>query len=304
VSRDASPADIKRAYYAQAKKYHPDTNKNDPAAAKKFAAITEAYELLSDSTRRQAYDTFGREGEQAGAAGGMGGFHQGFHQGFASPEELMRAFQEAFGGGGGGFASRRRANRGRDVTVQLTVTLEEVAHGCQKTATWRSSSGEERKLQVNVPAGIDSGMNMCLEDQGEPGPQPGDLYLTFVVLEHPVFERAEQNLHVKVRLTLPEALLGAKVVVPTLSGNVSVKVPPGTKTGDRRVIQGHGLPSAMRSGKGHQYIHFEVVMPKQLSKRARELIEELASEVRGLSDSERSKRSPGSSARSPSSDAL
>lgn len=154
VGREASTSDIKKAYYKLAKKYHPDTNQGDPEAAKKFAAVTEAYEVLSDDSRRQAYDTYGHDGvnQQGGGGGGPGGGFGGFHGfggaggfgqggfhfqgGAGNAEDIFRAFEEAFGG-----ARRPRGPpRGRDVQVQTSLSLEEAAMGVSKTIAWRSPS--------------------------------------------------------------------------------------------------------------------------------------------------------------------
>lgn len=302
VPRDASASDIKKAYYKQAKKYHPDTNKGDPAAAKKFAAVTEAYEVLTDEPKRQAYDTYGHAGldGQGGGGGGPGGFGGfggqgfGFQQGFSagsSPEDIFRAFEQAFNVGG---RVRRGPPRGRDVQVSMTLSLLEAAKGCKKTVSWRSPSAGSRQLEVEIPAGVDSGMNMRILGEGEPGEGgPGNLYLVLSVAEHEVFERDGNDVHIKVRLTLAEAILGAKVVIPTMDGAVTLKVPPGTRTGDRRVMQGRGVQtSGGRSGggAGHQFVHFEVQIPTSLSARGRELVEQLAKEEPPIGDEDRSRR--------------
>lgn len=290
VPKDANKSDIKKAYYKAAKKCHPDTNAGDPAAAKKFAELTEAYEVLSDDEKRQAYDSFGKAGVDGSGGGGFpgGGFPGGFGDGRPmSPEDIFEAFERAFGGGG----RQRGPRRGRDVQVGVQLSLEQAAKGHRQTVQWRSPSEGNRTLEVNIPAGVDSGMNLRIPGQGEDGAAGrGTLYITVAVEDHPIFERDGADLHVKVRLTLAEALLGGSVVIPTLDGNVSLKVPAGTQPGDRRVMTGRGIhPSGARQA-GHQFVHFHILIPRKLSERQKTLIESFAEEDPGLSDDERSKR--------------
>ena len=132
---------------------------------------------------------------------------------------------------------------------------------------------------------------MRLGGQGEPGAAgPGNLFVQVAVAEHEIFERNGNDVHVKVRLTVREALLGASVVIPTLDGHVSLKVPSLTKPGDRRVITGHGIEDVNGRGRGHQYVHFDVAYPKRLSARQKELIKTFGEDEDELSDEERTKR--------------
>uniref|UniRef100_A0A7S4FBV8 J domain-containing protein n=1 Tax=Chrysotila carterae TaxID=13221 RepID=A0A7S4FBV8_CHRCT len=287
VPRTASTSDIKRAYYKAAKKYHPDTNKDDPAAAKKFADVTEAYEVLSDESKRQAYDAYGRAGIEDGPQGGPGA--QGFPGGFANAqnmEELFEQFEHLFGGK---FRQPGR-RRGRDVQVQVELDLHEAAEGCKRKISWRSQTEGVRTIEAEIPAGIDSGINLRLSGEGEPGEAGrGHVYVAVVVREHEIFERDGNDLHVQVKLTLAEAVLGGSVIVPTLQGQVSLKVPPGTQPGDKRVMQGRGLKDLRGSGRGHQYVHFKLVVPRNVSERQKELIKEFGQEEE-MDEEERSSR--------------
>ena len=272
-----------------------DTNAGDENAAKKFAALTEAYEILSDDGKRQRYDAYGHAGVDESGGGGGGGFG-GFQGQQMSPEDVFAAFEQAFGGGAfGGFGGRRQRGppRGRDVQVGVTLDLLEAAKGCKKKVEWRSPSAGQRSMEVTIPAGVDRGMNLQLRGEGESGPAgPGNLYISINVHEHTIFERDGADLHMKVRLTLKEALLGASVVIPTLDGQVSLRVPPGTQTGDRRVMTGYGVTPAGRPSDhaGHQYVHFEVLLPKSLSAKQKELIKAFGEEEVELSLEERSNR--------------
>jgi molecular chaperone DnaJ len=298
VAKDASKSDIKKSYYTKAKQHHPDTNAGDPAAAKKFAELTEAYEVLSDAEKRQVYDQYGHAGMEGGGGGGMGGM--GGFGGFAggrpmSPEDIFSVFEEAFGGGAFNLGGRqRRPRRGRDVQVGVTLDLLEAAKGCRKTVSWRSPATGNRSMEVTIPSGVDSGMNLRLTGEGEAGPAggagPGNLYISITVAEHTIFERDGNDLHVKVRLSLAEAILGGKVTIPTLDGDVALKVPAGTQAGDRRVMTGRGVQPAGGRGAGHQYVHFDVVVPRKLSDRQRELIEEFREEEEPMGDEERTRR--------------
>jgi len=300
VPRTASGSEIKRAYYQAAKKFHPDTNKGDPQAAKRFAEVTEAYEILTDSEKRKVYDTYGHAGLDGGAGGG-GGFQQGgfpggfqFHSqgGSVSPEELFEQFERVFGGSGMfGNAGSRRSRRGRDVQVSVSLGFMEAVEGCKRTVSWRSPSEGARTVEVDIPAGVDSGMSLRLTGEGESGDAGrGHVYVQIVVGEHEVFERSGSDVHVRVRLSLAEAILGGSVIVPTLSGQVSLKVPEGTQHGDRRVMQGRGIRAADGSGQGHQYIYFEVPIPRKLSPQQRKLIEQFGEEQK-IDPEERSTRS-------------
>ena len=127
-------------------------------------------------------------------------------------------------------------------------------------------------MDVNIPAGVDSGMTLRLTGQGEEGPGgKGHLYIAVNVEEHPVFERDGADVHVRVRLSISEAILGSKIVIPTLEGDVSLNVPPGTQSGDRRVMTGRGMPG--QRGHGHQYIHFDVLIPRQLTSEQQRILE-------------------------------
>ena len=221
LQKGASSGDIKKAYYKAAKKHHPDTNKDDPAAAKKFAEATEAYEVLSDDKQKQLYDQYGHDavGGENGGGGGGGGFPGGGFGGFGragggglSAEDL---FEHIFGGQFGG-SRQRGPSRGRNVQVQIELDLKEAAEGCKKTIAWTSPKDGARSVEAPIPAGVDTGMNLQMRSEGEDGPGgKGHLLIAVVVREHEIFERDGLDLHMRVRLSLAEAVLGNEVVIPT-----------------------------------------------------------------------------------------
>jgi len=304
ISKEASASEVKKAYYQAAKKHHPDTNKGDPAAAKKFAEATEAYEVLSDTDRRKQYDAYGHAGTEQGGGGpgggfggpfggpfgggGMGGFGRG---GQVDAEDLFREFENLFSGG----ARRQRGPpRGRDVQAQLGLDFLEAVHGCRKTVAWRSPVSGQREVEVDIPAGVDSGMNLRLNGQGEKGEGGnGNLFIAVAVRDHEHFQREGVDVHLQLRVSLAEAALGASLKVPTLDGTVTLKVPPGTQPGDRRVMQGRGIRDPNGRGRGHQFVHFDVRIPHKLSARQRELLEGLAAEE-NIDDADRYGGDPAS----------
>jgi len=299
VPKTANKSDVKKAYYSAAKKCHPDTNAGDPAAAKKFAALTEAYEVLSDDEKRATYDRFGKAGVNGDGMGGAGGFGGGFGGGQQMrAEDIFEAFERAFGGQGGAdpfsqFRRQRGPARGRDVQVNVQLSLDQAAKGTRHTVAWRSpSDGSRKELEVDIPAGVDSGMNLRIAGKGEDGPGGrGTLFIAVSVLEHAVFERDGADVHVKVRLSLSEAILGASVKIPTLDGDVNLKVPGGTRTGDRRVMSSRGIQLPGTRQRGHQFVHFEVLIPRTpVDERHRQLVEELRQFEPSLSAEERTSR--------------
>ena len=151
--------------------------------------------------------------------------------------------------------------------------------GCKKTVAWRSPSSGEREEIVDIPAGVDSGMNLRLQGKGETGKGGnGTLYVVINVRDHPVFERDGNDVHVKVHVSTAEAALGSSLRVPTVDGPVTLKVPAATQPGDRRLMEGRGVPDVNGRGRGHQYVHFQVKVPQSLTARQRELFESLKEE--------------------------
>jgi DnaJ-class molecular chaperone len=314
VARTASDAEIKKAYRKLARKYHPDVNPGDKRAEEKFKELSEAYEVLSDSDKRKKYDQLG-ENWKAGSdftpppgwenvrveygdlgdvfGGSTGGFSDFFQSIFGERTRAAR--------GGAGFAMR-----GSDVEAEIELTLEEAHRGSKKSLSFQATqtcptcggSGtvggqrcgtcrgagvvlQPKTLDVNIPPGLRDGSVVRLEGQGEPGAggaRSGDLYLRVRLLPHPVFKLVgEDDVQVELPISPWEAVLGARVTVPTLEGSVEVTIRPGTRGGQRLRLREQGLNRRQR-GRGDQFVKLQIVVPTTLTATERELFERLAAE--------------------------
>lgn len=279
VPRNAAEADIKKAYRKLARDNHPDRNPGDKQAEARFKEIQDAYAVLSDKTKREQYDQFGFAGPQ-GAGPGASGFHWGGGAGNDQfdPSDLASILRQ-FGGMGGmggmgaeGFDAsevfgqqrkRGRARRPAEVEAEVAIPFQVAALGGPF-----SIGVDGRKIEVKIPAGVEDGKKLRLAGQGPGG---ADLLLKLKVQSHPYFRREENNLVLEVPISLPEAVLGARVDVPTLDGTrLTVKIPAGTSSGTRLRLRGKGING------GDQYVEIKVVVPAAADERSRELIEEFA----------------------------
>ena len=290
VPRTASQEDIRRAYRRLARKYHPDVNK-EPGAEDRFKQISEAYEVLRDEEKRARYDRLGANWKAGQDVSGADGFDEAFRSsdGFNDVRvdfgggDFSDFFEGLFGqrgGRGGARGAGGRAGfegfsmRGGDQEAVLELTLEEAATGGKR----RISLGDGRDFEVEIPRGVRDGQRIRLAGQGSGGAgrgAPGDLYLRVRIKPHPRFRVQGRDLYVDLPVAPWEAALGAEVPVPTLSGNVTMKVPAGSSTGRRLRLRGQGLPSPDGSA-GDLYAVLAVHVPKRLTKKERELFEELA----------------------------
>jgi molecular chaperone DnaJ len=297
VSRSAGADEIKKAYRKLAMKYHPDKNPGDKKAEESFKEITEAYEILSDSKKREMYDQFGFAGAGAGYAGagagggggnpfggGFGGFGSGggFQQGNA--EDFQDIFGDIFGdvfGGRGGFRGARK-QRGADLRYTLNVSFEESALGGEKTISFlRQRNGKEdsARLSVKIPAGVKQGQRLKLAGEGDGGPNggaAGDLYVIINVQDHPLFTREDDDVLIDVPVNYVDAILGSEVEIPTLTGRVALKIPPGTHSGQIFRLKGKGFPKVGGFGAGDMRIRALVDTPANLSGKQKDLLQELA----------------------------
>jgi curved DNA-binding protein len=299
VPRGASEEEIRSAYRKLARTNHPDVSK-EAGAEDRFKEISEAYEVLRDPEKRQRYDQLGanwKAGQNVGGAesfgagqGGFGGFGAGrggfddVRVEFGDGNGFSDFFESLFGGRGGGEAgrgSRRGAgfggftSRGGDQEATLEISLEEAVHGGRR----KMSLGDGRDYDVNIPAGVRDGQRIRLAGEGGSGAgggPPGDLLLRVRIKPDRRFRLEGNDLTVELPVAPWEAALGAGVEVPTLDGAVRVKVPAGSSSGRRLRLEGEGMPGPGQAGRGDLFAKVKIVVPKQLSKRERELFESLA----------------------------
>src|SRR6266542_1548884 len=299
VSKTATDDEIRSAFRKLARKYHPDVAKDKKAAEEKFKEINEAYEVLGDPEKRKKYDQLGAdwnrpggfqpppgwqwEGQQPG-----GGSHQWGGDGGGVQFEFggtgFSDFFDAFGGRGrsayGGFGGRAAtAERGADVEADILVTLEEALHGSTRTVSLRrAGSNKVENYQVKIPRGVHEGQRIRLAGQGEAGVRggkSGDLFLRVRLAKHPDFSVEGSDLVHEVKIEPWQAVLGSELLVPTLEGNVRLKIPPGTHGGQRFRLRGRGLPSTSGT-RGNLYVDVQINVPKKLTEREREIWGELA----------------------------
>ena len=266
VSPSASTDEIQKSYRKQARKFHPDLHadkdeKEKKRVLQKFQQIQQAYETLSDPKKRKMYDQFGSNYEQMGGGGNpFGGGGNPF--GGAGGIDLSSLFGGGGGGGGGGFEDMFRQMggggapggrnqppaKGSDVEQEITVPFAVAVKG-GKHQLGISRNGKSEKLDVSIPAGIESGKKVRLRGQGNPGPgQPGDMLVTVKVAGHPVYARKGLNLLVDVPITILEAVQGAKIDLPTPHGTLVLTVPAGTSSGKTLRLKGMGIKTKDRSG--------------------------------------------------------
>jgi curved DNA-binding protein len=297
VSRNASPEEIKKAYRQLAKELHPDRNPNNKEAEDRFKEVSSAYDVLSDEKKKKLYDEFGEVGLREGfdpeayraatqGAGGFGGGFGGFGGGgsfdfgeiFGGSAPGSGQFRvnldDLFGGAAGG-AYVRAPRHGADLTSEVTIDFRDAVLGCTKELSLRSSEGTQRTLKVRIPAGVKNDGKIRLRGQGGLGANggpPGDLVLRIKVRKHPFFSMRGRQLHVQVPVTPLEAYAGAKVSVPTPSGNVTLAIPPGSQNGTKLRIRGKGI-EAKGKPRGDLIAHLEVKLPKGRSKEIEKALE-------------------------------
>jgi molecular chaperone DnaJ len=309
VDRAASPDQIKKSFRKLAMRFHPDKNPGDKKAEEKFKEASEAYEVLSDTQKKQTYDQFGHAAGQGGP-GGFSGFRPGQNpfEGFAgqqgfggagnvNPENFQdifgdifsdlftgRARQGAAGAGAQAGASNRTAGRARgaDLRYTLNISFEEAATGTEKMISFmRSRAGKEdsAKLSITVPAGVKNGQRLKLRGEGDAartgGGAVGDLYVIINIQEHPLFRRVENDVHLDVPLSFSDAVLGTMIDIPTLTGKASLKIPPGTPSGQIFRLKGKGFSSVGETGAGDMLVRVVIDVPRELTDEQRELIRKL-----------------------------
>lgn len=297
VGRSASEADIQKAYRKLARDCHPDLNPDDKKAKDKFQKIQKAYDILGDKEKRAAYDQYGSAFEDA--ADGAGAWHaQGGAKfddidlsqlfgaqfdagGMGGAGDVFRRFAQGTGrasGGGGGGGSRRssgrRNHRGSDVAHEMEIPFVTAIAGGKIAVSLRRPEAAAETIEVRVPPGVDSGQTIRCRGKGEAGGGiPGDLLITVHVANHPHFVRRDNDLILRLPVSLAEAALGAKIDVPTPWGTIALKVPAGSTSGRRLRIKGHGVRTAKIHGD--LYVEIQIQLPEPLDEAALELIRTL-----------------------------
>ena len=349
VSREATEDEIKKAFRRRARELHPDVNKA-PDAEEQFKELNEAYDVLSDATKRAQYDRFGTVPGAAGGAGPYGGGYVDFEDLFGGGFGIGDIFSSFFGGAAGGRAPQRR--EGRDMGVGLRLTLEEVAAGAKKeivydrlapcpdcdgsglgpdgrevtcpdchgqgrvvtvqrtflgdmqTATTCKACGgtgrtienpcpecegqgrvpDRQRVTVEVPVGIRDAQQLRLSGFGEAGmhgARPGDLIVTVRIQPHEFFERDGDNLHARANVSIVQATLGAEIEIDGIfeGEKVQVRIPEGCQNEQVVRVRNFGMPKFRSESRGDMFVHVNVVVPKKVTKKQRELLERLAQEM-------------------------
>jgi curved DNA-binding protein len=292
VDRNASNKDIQKAFRRLARQYHPDVNPGDKYAEERFKEISEAYEVLSDEKKRKKYDQLGhsyRQWEQMGGkpggfdwsrwtSGQPGGYRVEFTNADMSAGDLFSEFFRNIFGGGAGRQQRsaRQSIQGQNLEVTVQISLEDAYQGVM-----RSVQAGRRQLNVKIPAGARSGTRVRLRGQGEPGyagGRPGDLDVIVQVLDHPLFRRDGDDLHLDLKVPLYTAVLGGSIEVPTLGGGGSLRIPAGTQSGQVFRLRGKGMPRLRQQDAfGDLYAHVLVQVPTDLTEKETALFRQLAS---------------------------
>ncbi|MCA9582282.1 MAG: DnaJ domain-containing protein, partial [Myxococcales bacterium] len=266
VVQTASHDELKRAYRRLAIEFHPDRNPDNAAAEERFKEASEAFSILGNAEKRQRYDRGGHA-----AVGGSGD-----EVDFSSITDMLEGlFGEVFG--------KRRERAGRDIRVDLRVTFEEAVRGAEReilVERQTPTGGVRQRMTVKVPAGVEDGSVRTVRGAGEEtAGGAGDLHVYIRIDEHPLFKRAGADVLCTVPVTYPQAVLGAELEVPTVDGTVTMKMPAGTPSGKVFRLRGKGVPIFGGAGKGDQLVTVEIEVPEQVSRKVRQLLEQLAAEM-------------------------
>lgn len=255
VAPSASAEEIRSAYRRLAKKHHPDANPGKPDAAERFAAISSAYAILSDPEKRIRFDRgeIDAAGNEAPRHPRWNDFGQGTRdQGFAA-EDLEELLRQAMGAHANARARQGFQSRGEDARYSLAVSFMEAALGTKR----RITLPDGKSLDVTIPPAHQNGQVLRLRGQGHPGSPPGDALIEVSVTPHKFFRREGDDIHLDLPVTLQEAVLGARVEVPTLTGKVALAIPPRSGLGTRLRLRNRGLNG------GHQYVTLAIALPAE-----------------------------------------
>ena len=283
VSKNATQEEIRKAYRKQAKKYHPDINKDDPQAKERFQEINEANEVLGNPEKRKKYDEYGEHWQHADefeaqrrqysdntdGTYDFGGF-RGFGD-FSGNRENESGFSDFFEQLFGSGFRQRQAPRGKDLQATLTITLQEAATEHKQTFTINNEN-----IRINIPAGISDGQKIKIKGRGaELNGARGDLYITFRIEPDKRFIRKGNDLYTTLTTDLYTMLSGGTVIVPTLTGSAKVTIKPGTQPDSKLRLRGQGMPEYKKAGVcGDLIITLKVLLPT-LNKKQQEILEKL-----------------------------
>ena len=300
VEKNADASAIKKAYRKLALKYHPDKTKGDKSLEEKFKKISEAYAVLSDTEKRQQYDTYGSADFQQrfsqedifrnvdlgeilkefGFGGSMGGFSSVFGRGGRQGNfSGMGGNQFFHNAGQGGFRQGpRQAEKGKDIEYEIPLTLNEIIHGTKKTITI-SQGGNARAIEVTIPKGLTQGKRIRLPGKGELSPTggpAGNLYIRSGLIPSPDYTIEGNDILIARRILLTQALLGDTLEITTPDGMaLNIKIPAGTKHKAKMRISGKGIPFMKGEGAGNLYVIIDINMPKDLTETQKDLIRQL-----------------------------
>ena len=272
LSRNASDGEIRRTFRRLAKELHPDTNPDDAAAAEKFKQVSQAYDILGDADKRRKFDRgeIDASGEPRHTFTGAGNPFGGFASRARSqrPEDdsgFGDIFSDLFGGarGGRGFQAETVNVRGRDVRYTLEIDFLEAARGTRKRVTLP----EGAVLDLSVPEGVEDGQILRLKGKGQPGigdGSAGDAHVEIRVRPHNEYQREGADILLEMPIGLDEAILGAKIEVPTISGPVNLTIPKGTSSGRKFRLRGKGVHNASTKVTGDQIVTVKIVLPDRI----------------------------------------
>lgn len=282
ISKTATPDEVKRAYRKLALQHHPDRNKGDKTAEAKFKEVTKAYEVLSDSKKREMYDQVGHAAFEGGAgqAGGFNPFGGGFGQQGGNYGPFTYTYSTSGGQGGGPFAGGGFSDpfdifeqffggaspfgqQARRPVYSLTISFDEAVHGGEKTVTI-----DNKKEKIKIPAGVDSGSRIRFKDYD----------IVMDVMPDKVFHRQGYDIVTEHEISFAQAVLGMELMVETINGPVKIRVPQGTQPNTLIRLRSKGVPHVRGSGKGDHYVKIKILIPKQVTHRQKELLEEFDKE--------------------------
>ncbi len=294
VNKEASQKEIKRAYKKLARKFHPDVSKESNAETK-FKEVGEAYEVLKDPEKREAYDSLGANWK-AGQAGAQTppdwerdfGFGNGHYTQQGNPQDYSSFFEDLFGGATaqGGWSGTRGSARGEDSHAKVMIDIEDAYRGTSRSISLQSTEigadgrpeVKKRTLNVKIPKGVKQGQHIRLQGQGQTGfgdAPSGDLYLEIDFNPHSLYRVKDKDVFIDIPITPSEAVLGASIKIPTPNGTVDMKVPAGSSSGKKMRLKGRGLPAKVA---GDFYVTLEITIPNNASDKVKELYQQIAKE--------------------------